>query len=367
MKIRFVVNGVVPGFGLPVAAPALRAWGLIQGLRSAGVDARALLRIGTLQNHLQRWSDFNSSQLPDWVEMVNADTLPQAIENADVIVFHNWAAANNVDKPEGCRPRFVYDFFSATLVETFFTSPDAFHMKRVEDRKRDLLKKSDVFIANGAGRQEYGASFLAAMGIEAPVHNIPMSLPWLGNAPDKAAALIGGYQQRWTKPIAGNVLYDLARKMPACDLITVGAGRHHHFGVQPIDRPEGARPKNLIEYDVLSFEDYQKVNASCGAFVDVSPLNDERLISFSTRGVVSIASGCPIIHNAETDLGTLVAQYDAGITLDRDANLSDPTVLQKAIDLCLSNTRREQCHALWEAQFNAGQNAQKFLRILTDD
>ena len=181
MRIGFVVNDSLPGMGMPCSGQGLRAWGLIQGLRGRGIDARALVRHATLGARFQRWKDLSVRRFPDWLTIVNHENIGSVLAEFDVVVFHNWGAAANVAKPGGSDVRFVYDFFSATLVEHAFISSEPEYLDRIRRRKHEILEQCDLFFANGPGRRRYAQAYLSSLGIETQVHDIPTSLPWLGD------------------------------------------------------------------------------------------------------------------------------------------------------------------------------------------
>lgn len=365
MKVGLLVNDVIPGLGLPCSGQGIRAWGLLQGLRANGVDASVIIRHSTMSTRINRWHDIMGVHLPEHLVIANHAEMPNIIGELDYLVFHNWAAGKNISRPEDSDVRFVYDFFSATLVEHSFISADPAYLDGIRAQKQALVEQSDIFIANGPGRRDYGAEYLQNLGIEAPVHDIPTSLPWLGETEVCDDILIGGYQQDWTKPLQPEMAAALSAALPDRNLVTVGADMHYHFGRRD-KTGASAWPDSLLRYDILSFEDYASLNARAAAFVDIAPLNAERRISFSTRGVMSLASGCPIVHNAETDLGRLVAQYDAGVVLGESDHLDDPQTLAQALKACLDARKRENCRALWVDVFDCRVQATHLLKALQD-
>lgn len=382
MRIGFVVNDSLPGMGMPCSGQGLRAWGLIQGLRGRGIDARALVRHATLGARFQRWKDLSVRRFPDWLTIVNHENIGSVLAEFDVVVFHNWGAAANVAKPGGSDVRFVYDFFSATLVEHAFISSEPEYLDRIRRRKHEILEQCDLFFANGPGRRRYAQAYLSSLGIETQVHDIPTSLPWLGDTGGAAAAaetgpvLVGGYRQEWTETIGDDVLAALARALPDRAVVSVGAGQHYHFGPRDGTAGETADgtalagaepsgpPENLVTYDVLNFEDYAALGRSAAVFVDVSPLNEERLMSFSTRGILSVALGCPVIHNAETDLGALLRRSGAGVPVSRaDGDLTAELLIAR-VRAGLDPGRRENCHRLWQDSFDADRGAADLVRLV---
>lgn len=358
MKIGFLVNDCLPEMGLPCSGQGLRAWGLIKGLRESGTEAYALIRHSTLGTRFRRWKDISGSEFPDWLVIVNHETIGPTIKDLDALVFHNWAAGDEVTKPADSKVKFIYDFFSATMIEHSFISSDPEYMTRIETRKHKLLKRCDLFFANGPGRQKYANRYLASLGIRTPVRDIPMSLPWLGEATSAGPILVGGYQQDWTKALDGDMLGRIATSFPDRALVTVGAGQHYHFGSRETAAPDdNARPDNIVAYDSLAFSDYVALNAVASAFVDVAPINKERLISFSSRGILSIATGCPIIHNEDTDLGALVKQFDAGVVVSQNETLDSPDMMIAKLTDCMAADRRKNCKALWNEKFNSRKGA----------
>lgn len=365
MKIGFLVNDVVPEMGLPCSGQGLRAWGLLKGLQANGVEATVLVRHSMLSSRMRRWSDLNQLRLPDWLKVVDANTINDAIAQFDGIVLHNWAAAEKLIRPKSGNTSFIYDFFSASLVEHSFISSDESHLESIKKRKLHAINQSNIFIANGVGRRDYATKFLAVNGRYEEVSSIPMCLPWLGQEKPKKVILIGGYQQRWTKDFSNDVLVKVAEAFPEFSIVTIGRRHHYHFGATGWDQKQTADlPANLLTYDVMSFQDYSNINAAAAAFVDIAPINEERRISFSSRGVFSVASGCPVIHNAETDLGALLEEFDAGVTLSETEDFFDASVIIKKIRSCLSVDRYAACKALWAAHFQSSHGARTLAELI---
>jgi len=366
MKVGILVNDAIPGMGLPCSAPGLREWGFFEGLRQIGVDATILVRQGTIAKRVERWADIHGFALPDHVLVVEDDKIDETVSRFDFLVFHNWAAAAGIKLPAGARTRLVYDFFSASLVEQGYVSNDATFHETIRNKKVDLLRRSDLFIANGPGRATYARKFLSNLGIEATVYDLPMCTPWMAQDTPRPGIMWGGYQQYWTRKFDNGTVASLAARFADKRLVHVGSNQHYIFGTIHSDVRAKSDTQNSTRFDALTFEDYVSVNASCSAFLDISPMNEERCLSFSTRGALSISCGCPIVHNAETDLGRLVESYGAGATLSAEDDFSDPALLARAIEKCLDPSARDACKRLWADHFDNRIGAEKLVRVLKD-
>jgi hypothetical protein len=79
-QVFVISNDVVPGFGMPVAAPGLRAFGLAEGLRANGVGMKTLVTRGFVE---RQWMRFGRSvphpTAPD-TEIVGASSLARYLK-----------------------------------------------------------------------------------------------------------------------------------------------------------------------------------------------------------------------------------------------------------------------------------------------
>lgn len=322
MPIEIVVlsNDVVPGMGLPVAAPGLRAWGLAKGLRAHGyrvllaVDDRVVKRVwdrpyppptppGTIVLDVRQVGDLVRTRRPRAVVVTNA---------------------NHVQTLGDLGPtRLVYDFFAPKVLE-FEQNADIEarqgELQRLVERKLEALAKSAAVIVNGQKKLGYVAEWLSrASASDTPTAVVVMPVPPRrssgGARPGPVQAVVSGYLQPWSRP------GDWAQAVSP--LLRDGSMVLHllvtsHWGGEAKTHEMPETLARLVEIDgvqthgAMEFEDFQRFLSSCDVSIDLFERNPERELAMVTRTMVAVASGLPTLHVPFTETSELVRQYDAG-------------------------------------------------------
>jgi len=114
-----------------------------------------------------------------------------------------------------------------------------------------------------------------------------------------------------------------------------------------------------VEYYRLS-----EIIKQSDVFVDLFSENIERHYSMSTRAVVALVHGVPLLHPRFTELGELIERYDAGWTASHQ--LDEFAIVEQALQEILSNPavlerKRQNARDLATAEFNPVSEAAKLL------
>lgn len=317
-RTAIVCNGVVPGSRLPSGAQGLRAYGLHAGLAAFGRESDIVTRESTVQAQLDRWAAA-SMRFPEYWRVLPDKALPARLQqDYSRIIFINWVGIDAFEKPEGVEV--IYDFFSPSMVEhSFISSGPRLEHKRV--KKDGLLAQADRLIANGTGRAEYGRDYLRTLDTDHPLPppvSVRLAMPWRAASPPADGPLrvfFGGFDQAWTRGLGTGTLERIAT-LPGVGVSAIGVGEHLHFWDRRNGRANPFADKRVDWHQVSRLEDYRAVNGGCHVSLDVFERNRERELCYSTRAVTSLASGCPVITMAFTEVGRLVAETGAGWTLE---------------------------------------------------
>lgn len=336
-RVLVLSNDVVPGMGVPVAAPGLRAWGLANGLRELGHDV-----VVAIDRKVTRkvWRASVPPPLPPGCILLWPGVIRQYVRthDIDVLVVTN---SNHVPKLGDLgKCRLVYDFFAPKMLELAQQPHDASTAERARAvlaaRKRSALARSDAVIVNGRKKLPYVRRWLEEAGVpDLPVEVVVMALPPEPPAPPSDGplrAIISGYLQPWSRP--GPVLTTLAqllqRRVLTLDLMVSG-----HWGpTETVDlHPELAAltaHDRVVQHGLLRFGDFRCVLSRCHVSIDVFSRNPERELAMVTRTVVALSCGVPVMHVPFTEVSPLIEEYDAGWLVDPDDTASMEAALVEA-------------------------------------
>ena len=331
----FVIsNDLVPGLGLPVAAPGLRAAGLADGLRRNGIEATVIYPSNLTEQH-------GAIDLP-----------PPAIDDTiglDVGAIKEFLTANSpctaiitnsnmVDVvPDTPDVSLIVDFFAPKMLESQYSN-DADASVASADvlrrRKLEAIRRADALLCNGPRKVPYYLGWTLAAG-RLP-GELPIEVVWMpvriwpgvlqGNHSGPLRVVIAGYRQGWSG--AGDRLRGVADLVDTKQ-IELGILMPSHWAGSPSSGPVGELDR-LVEMegttilDPDTFSSFQYQMSGFDVALDAFEWNLERQYAVVTRTVVSLASGLAVVHPDFTEVGPLIEKYEAGWTYaDRDGPVAN--------------------------------------------
>lgn len=365
MRIGILTNDIMPSFGTPCAGVAVRALGLYQGLTAHGIDAQILLPRALVSDRRKRWKAFYP-RFPQSAAIRVFRSLDWLIlkEEYDYIITCNWGGSNYVDRYNLASSNLVYDFFSPSLIEFSNSLGLEDKLQQAYDVKKTLVEASHFRIANGPLIADYARNWLSEAEVETCTDVFPVAcgLDWTGDQPKKPVFLVGGYKQLWTKEIADGWLERLANRFPDAVFLRVGHGLHYHFGAINGSVALSSAP-NVIDYEVLAYEDYQRINEIAIGLIDISQGSVERELSVSTRAVASISSGCPVIHNRDTWLGRAMDEHGLEVSLDTTSDTAEEQ-LADIVDHLIRQGGNIDVKGFWNKHLNPSNSIRNFVRAI---
>lgn len=324
-RVLVLSNDVIPGMGLPVAAPGLRAWGLAQGLRELGyevvvaIDRRVMRKV---------WRATVPPPLPAGSILLAPTTIEQyvRIHRFDALIVTNSNHVASIGELGQCR--LIFDFFAPKMLELeqqpYDEQTAAQARAELSARKRAALARSDAVIVNGRKKLTYAQRWLEAAGVpdlpmEVAVMALPPAHPRRSTSPT-LRAIISGYLQPWSKP--GPVLSALAgvldRGLISLDLMVSGHwGPRDAVALHPELEALSKHPA-VTPHGLMKFGDFRTTLAGCDVSIDVFSRNPERELAMVTRTVVALSCGIPVMHVPFTEVSPLIQEYDAGWMVEPD-------------------------------------------------
>ena len=320
--VILVANDVVPGMGLPVAAPGLRAYGLAAGLRRHGCDVITVVDGAPLRS---LHSAGEPPALPEATVVMEGEAIGEfaAARAPAVVVITNGNQFDRLRLVPGLH--LVVDLFAPKMLE-LACNPDREDRDRalgvVRERKLRALAVAEGFIVNGAKKVPYFLAWLLAAGRDptaTPLEVVPMGVP-AHFAPERAARtgvrfLVAGYLHGWSRP--GPWLDRLVARLDppqaTLDLLLPahwGRRRHDERALEGLAALAG-RP-GVTRHAAMPYDAYLDLLGRSDVAVDLFPHTLEREYAVVTRSVVALCCGVPVIHPPFTEVSPLVARYDAG-------------------------------------------------------
>lgn len=358
MRVLVISNDVIEGFGVPVAAPGLRATGLAVGLREHGHE----VSISVPEDLLGMLFGSDIPEPPDGAVVVSPTALMAHIDatGAEVVVFINSNMSSHLQPRSGVR--FIYDFFAPKILESTSSAQGGRSFSDVAAEKERALALADEVWVNGQRKMGYALGWMLRDGVEqlrtesfgfpslrsgdltAPLRlvEMPVALPD-GISPDDANGSpgpgtrigIAGYAQNWS------TLSSVARGHST--LVDHGHELHaltpQHWAADPSNAPINILPAGVVQHEgPLPFAEFAEWVQGMDAMVDLFAPSAERSFAMVTRSAVALRLGVPLIHAVDSEISDLIQFYDAGWVLDPDdgerweviaTEVGDPAVLAR--------------------------------------
>ncbi len=319
-RIVVVSGDVLPYPGYPTSGAGLRAWGLGYGLRAHGFDVIFAMPATAWRAEIPAPSD-----KPLLWDRRNLESLLRDA-HANAVVFQHWPS---VWLRERLNVPTVIDFHGPHVMERAFQ-----RLSDLAANARDkirAIRQADFFTCAGEKQKGYFLTWLLLSGVDlseecigvVPVGLAP-NLPTPCPDPEAINFVYGGVYLPWQNPtVALNLVADMLAERGK-GMLRLFGGRHpvipeealpvpplfaeleKRLAGNPRVRFEGMRPRDEL------IEAYRRATAA----VDLMQHNYERELAFTTRTVEYMWCGLPVIYNNYADLASLIAQYDAGWTLD---------------------------------------------------
>lgn len=373
MTALVVANDVTPGFGVPVAAPGLRAAGLAEGLRAHGLDVELVVPAPILD---RVWSRPIPPSPPPGTSILDPTALGEFIagERFTHVVFSNANMGPHLGPVAGTS--FVFDLFAPKVLELLASGrTDRDWTAEAEKKERALALADHVFV-NGRRKIAYALGWLlrpsvdrhrtSTLGLDRLVVGDPLKYLSLvempvplpdgidvrppGRPPGAELRVgVAGYTQPWSGQ--GDV-------SPAVE-IPRALGHHVHVLTPPHwGRTDAVTPSPIAgvtqtpgPLDYPTFATWlQRMDVVADHFAPSA----ERRLAMVTRTTVALRLGVPVIHGADSEVSDLIDEYDAGWVVAADDLEGWRRALSEAADEELLTAKQRGAVRLSVERFEPG-------------
>jgi len=345
-RVLVLTTEPLPLQGHVTTGAGLRAWGLAEGLRSRG-----------LQVHIATTAPGHSTA---HVLSVKRNNLQQFIEavKPDVIVMQHWGlvyALPPIEIP------MAIDLAGPHLLEREFWGTADPEKDKIE--KITALSRADFIICGGERQRKYFSYYLAKAGFKESVDQIPVipfSVPpeEIEGEPkpeSEMTFIYGGAFLAWQNP-EKPILWLLD------ELEQAGKGRLLFYGgIHPtLDASSGrfsALYETLASHPRVTMKGWKPFDELVKAYaqeghvaLDLMERNAERELAYTTRTMIYLYCGLPVIYNNYSELSHLIESNCCGWCLDPEdekgfRNLVRSLINDRAAALDLRSSARNAAKA----------------------
>jgi hypothetical protein len=301
--------------GRVTSGAGLRAWGLKEGLRCAGLDAWVATRAMAMEGIAEDEASRHHTAL--W----EPDTIASLVDRLDpaCVVSQHWGILHDVPP---LSPPLAIDLAGPHLLERRLWGAEnwAEHL----EEKLAALRRADFTVCSGERQRLYFLNHLALAGFDLTSETLPVipfsvspDLPEGDHAPD--TFFCGGMFLPWQDPSLP--IQTLIEVLEECDRghlhfwggphprLDVSRGRFEAL-MERLESSERVTCHGLTAFDALSTE-----MVKCGVALDLMASNPERELAYPTRTVVHLWAGLPVIHGDFDELGEIIQGAEAGWSL----------------------------------------------------
>lgn len=377
--VILVANDIVPGCGLPVAAPGLRVFGLKSGLESLGYAVRTVLVRTTLD---RQWrAPVPPPAAKGVVPLSGRDLAPYLQTHGPaVVVLTNSNQIDNLPLPDEDPNSYVIDFFAPKLLELIYQGGHgapypAEQVAALRARMLRAIERADGFIVNGAKKMPYFLAWLLQTSKDPrhlPLEQVGMCLP--ASFQDEYAAspsgpvrfVMAGYLQGWSVP--GSWLRSLGPHL-ASGRCTLDAMLPRHWGAAP--RFANSELSALVEQHAINIFEAQPYGrftsflAERDVVLDLFDRTLERELAVVTRTVVALSCGKPVVHPPFTEVAPLIEEFDAGWLVDPADEERLRSTLESIVDHPEPIAQKAlNARELWRQRLDPALAAQGLVRVI---
>lgn len=325
----------VPG-GLTTGA-GLRAWGLAEGLRSRGFDVTIATPLEGEQAQAQ-----SASSTDDRVIYCPRSELSSAIEKThpDVIVMQHWGLMYAVPPVE---IPIAIDLAGPHLLERlYWGNRDS---ARDLEEKLTALGRADFVISGGEFQKHYFYPYLAMAGFDLQNDSIPVipfsvsPEPITGDPADgsEPTCIYGGAFLAWQNP-------EQPIRWLLDEMDKAGRGRLLFYGgAHPNLDASGGRFIDLYSFlgkhprvEMRGWKPFTDLTAEYAreghVALDLMVRNPERELAYTTRTMVYLACGLPVIYNDYSEISGLIRRNNCGWSLDPTDESGFRTIVRSILD-----------------------------------
>jgi glycosyltransferase involved in cell wall biosynthesis len=364
-RVILVSNDIVPGCGLPVAAPGLRVFGLANGLVARGFQPTTVIVRGPLD---RQWRAPVPPALPRDAVALNAHHLGEYLQShaPAVVVLTN---ANQVDRLiENDGNRYILDFFAPKLLERVYEGGadgpyPVEDLKVLRERKLRGIELADGFIVNGRKKVPYFLAWILQTDRDLrtlPIEHVGMCLPAFFTdravpADDEPVRFaMAGYLQGWSIP--GPWLRALPPHLAAGRATLDAMMPEHWGGASGFANPEltGLVSSHAITvHHAKTFDGFRRFLSDCDVVLDLFEWTRERELAVVTRTVSALCCGKPVVHPPFTEVSPLIEKYDAGWVVEpSDEAAVTETFATIVADRSTIERKARGARALWQAELD---------------
>jgi hypothetical protein len=320
-KVLLLTTEPVPIPGSATTGAGLRAWGLAQSLSraglnvtigSCGLDAEASVTTGSGTDCTVRpFARGNMGALLDEV-------------HPDIVVLQHWGLARELTE---LTVPLAIDLAGPHLLERlYWGSSDP---QRDVEEKLAALRRADFVTCSGHYQRHYFYPFLLMAGFDLRTTSVPV-IPFSVPPPAKVrhyepgsepTFVYGGAFLAWQDPT--NAITWLLEEMDAA-----GKGRLLFYGgTHPVIDASGGKfaglsrlLKNHPRVEMRGWKSFDELLSEYSregdVALDLMARNPERELAFTTRTMIYLHCGLPVIYNNYSEVSDIIEEHACGWTLD---------------------------------------------------
>lgn len=379
-RVLVLTTEPLPFKGMPTTGAGLRAWGIAKGLANSGLDVSAAMPMDLFAG--KTITDETFSPDNNLFLRSELDAFIQKIK-PDAIVFQHWGLMKEL-KGDYCP--IALDLAGPHLLERYFwsgtdkkeTSSWDQTCEIYLEEKLSALRRADFACCSGKYQRLYFLPFLSLAGFPMNDETLPVipfsvspEIPVMDQERNPESFVYGGLFLPWQNPerpiqwllecfdeLGKGTLAFFGGMHPALD---VSRGRFDQ-----LIRKLSSHPRVIMK-GILPFYELLKEYRKASVALDLLERNPEREIAFTTRTVVFLSCGLPVIYNNYSELSDYIAKSGAGWTLDPEDEVSFKKIV-KEILLNKTDIRQKSQSALEMARenFNWNKTIQPLARFCQD-